>query len=46
MESAQVLYIETSIPAGMTIDAYRRSRPPRRRFRPLRHVVSVFRRTF
>jgi hypothetical protein len=24
-------YIETTIPAGMTIDAYRRSRPPRPR---------------
>jgi hypothetical protein len=25
----QVLYIETSIPAGLTISEYRRSRPPR-----------------
>jgi hypothetical protein len=24
-------YIETTIPTGMTIDAYRRSRPPRPR---------------
>jgi hypothetical protein len=40
--SAHLFYVETTIPAGMTIDAYRRSRPQgrgpwhrlRRRTRP------------
>ena len=27
--NSQVLYIETSIPAGLTIDQYRRNRPRR-----------------
>jgi hypothetical protein len=29
--SARLVYIETTIPSGMTIDTYRRSRPQRGR---------------
>jgi hypothetical protein len=30
-ESQSFMYLETTIPAGLTISEYRRSRPPRRR---------------
>ena len=29
MQTTPFMYIETSIPAGVTIDEFRRSRPPR-----------------
>jgi hypothetical protein len=30
-ESQSFMYLETTIPAGVTISEYRRARPPRRR---------------